>query len=298
MTSLNDIMRAYGLQKSEGACEFFKFFDASGDHWITVHPNGSGKGQPVLLSKGGEVLGGMGGKFNGMHISAARGSGDPLSGDNLRLQSEKYAAAHPKVESAAHIPAPKGWKRSAEASTLGEENEMFLNIGAKGAAEYRVPRSEVTLSPKGVVTHISPRLSKWVEQSESRREAIMKYARAHALDPGVFDLIQSGSVFMTPEAESYTFEKNERSDNSEEKLIASGAYKNNSGFEAEKQNLANYKALMQKHVGRGTTAERHAYAKAKVAAETLEKHISEREKMRKVNRIGVIKKQYEQLNLF
>lgn len=47
--------------------------------WITVHPNGKGmtrtgdkaKGQPVLIDGDtGEVLGGMGGKFTGKHISA------------------------------------------------------------------------------------------------------------------------------------------------------------------------------------------------------------------------------------
>lgn len=40
--------------------------------WITVHPNGPGtKGQPVKLDKDtGEVLAGLGGKFNGRHISA------------------------------------------------------------------------------------------------------------------------------------------------------------------------------------------------------------------------------------
>lgn len=47
--------------------------------WITVHPNGKGmtkggdkaKGQPVLIEGStGEILGGMGGKFNGRHISA------------------------------------------------------------------------------------------------------------------------------------------------------------------------------------------------------------------------------------
>lgn len=40
--------------------------------WITVHPNGKGeKGSPVKLDgETGEILGGMGGKFNGKHISA------------------------------------------------------------------------------------------------------------------------------------------------------------------------------------------------------------------------------------
>lgn len=53
-------------------------FDSA--QWITVHPNGKGinqngediKGQPVLIeSETGEVLGGMGGKFTGRHISEA-----------------------------------------------------------------------------------------------------------------------------------------------------------------------------------------------------------------------------------
>lgn len=42
--------------------------------WITVHPNGQGhKGRPALIdTASGEVLGGMGGKFNGRHISAVK----------------------------------------------------------------------------------------------------------------------------------------------------------------------------------------------------------------------------------
>ena len=45
--------------------------------WITVHPNGSnGKGAPVMIdSETGEVLGGMGGKFKGKHISAISNKG-------------------------------------------------------------------------------------------------------------------------------------------------------------------------------------------------------------------------------
>lgn len=45
--------------------------------WITVHPNGKdAKGRPALIeSETGEVLGGMGGKFNGKHISAAPNKG-------------------------------------------------------------------------------------------------------------------------------------------------------------------------------------------------------------------------------
>lgn len=54
------------------------------EQWITVHPNGKGigkngepkKGTPVLIDDvTGEVKKGMGGKFNGRHISAARRHG-------------------------------------------------------------------------------------------------------------------------------------------------------------------------------------------------------------------------------
>ena len=42
--------------------------------WITVHPNGAGtKGTPVQISENGTVLAGMGGKFNGKHISKVDG---------------------------------------------------------------------------------------------------------------------------------------------------------------------------------------------------------------------------------
>jgi hypothetical protein len=54
--------------------------------WITVHPNGKeNKGRPALLdSETGEVLGGMGGKFNGKHISAV-----PKHGKNGRGNKNK-----------------------------------------------------------------------------------------------------------------------------------------------------------------------------------------------------------------
>lgn len=61
-------------------CRFLGAQDA--DKWITVHPGGKGpksngkgnrKGTPVLIDGDtGKVKGGMGGKFNGMHISEAR----------------------------------------------------------------------------------------------------------------------------------------------------------------------------------------------------------------------------------
>ena len=74
--------------------------------WITVHPNGKGmtktgdkaKGQPVLIDgETGEVLGGMGGKFKGKHISAV-----PKRG------KEEQAGAQAKIDRKKAI--EKGWK--------------------------------------------------------------------------------------------------------------------------------------------------------------------------------------------
>lgn len=60
--------------------------------WITVHPNGQGhKGRPALIdTSSGEVLGGMGGKFNGRHISAVkRGHEQAVSQMNVNRMNHK-----------------------------------------------------------------------------------------------------------------------------------------------------------------------------------------------------------------
>lgn len=63
--------------------------------WITVHPNGKeNKGQPALLdSETGEVLGGMGGKFNGKHISSVPEHGKhEQMGAQMRVNAKNHKA--------------------------------------------------------------------------------------------------------------------------------------------------------------------------------------------------------------
>lgn len=63
--------------------------------WITVHPNGKeNKGRPALLdSETGEVLGGMGGKFNGKHISAVPEHGkNEQMGAQMRVNAKNHKA--------------------------------------------------------------------------------------------------------------------------------------------------------------------------------------------------------------
>lgn len=98
--------RAYalGLAYSHGLAH--RGMAADEARWITVHPGGKGpkangkgnkKGRKALIdSETGEVLGGMGGKFNGRHISSAHKGGDPMSRENLkisRMKAQKSQAA-------------------------------------------------------------------------------------------------------------------------------------------------------------------------------------------------------------
>ena len=77
--------------------------------WITVHPNGTGanangdpiKGRPVLIDgETGEVLGGMGGGFNGKHISAVPHHGKKEQhGAQMVIQRARYLKDHPEYKS-------------------------------------------------------------------------------------------------------------------------------------------------------------------------------------------------------
>lgn len=76
------------------------------DAWITVHPNASGPGSPVLLDDEGYIKGGMGGKFTGQRIDLMpRKSGygvpvsenDPLNNSTPGfLRTERYNLRAPK----------------------------------------------------------------------------------------------------------------------------------------------------------------------------------------------------------
>ena len=47
------------------------------EQWITVYPNGKeNKGRPVKISSSGQILAGMGGKFNGKNINNLNGGDD------------------------------------------------------------------------------------------------------------------------------------------------------------------------------------------------------------------------------
>lgn len=81
--------------------------------WITVHPNGKeNKGRPALIdSTTGQVLGGMGGKFNGKHISIANNkSNKPALLNNQKMgfydvekEQEKTTTKYNAMQSKANL---------------------------------------------------------------------------------------------------------------------------------------------------------------------------------------------------
>lgn len=81
--------------------------------WITVHPNGKeNKGRPALIdSTTGQVLGGMGGKFNGKHISIANSkSNKPALLNNQKMgfydvekEQEKTTTQYNAMQSKANL---------------------------------------------------------------------------------------------------------------------------------------------------------------------------------------------------
>lgn len=69
---------------------------AQDDSWISVHPNGvHGKGRPVKLDDNGNVLAGMGGKFNGRHIDdIPRGKNPhPVAEEKFQKRQDRLRAA-------------------------------------------------------------------------------------------------------------------------------------------------------------------------------------------------------------
>lgn len=76
--------------------DHYSFVD--GDRWITVHPNGKeNKGTPVKLDGStGEVLAGMGGRFNGRHISSVPKRGkEEQHGAQAKIDRAKYLEKNP-----------------------------------------------------------------------------------------------------------------------------------------------------------------------------------------------------------
>jgi uncharacterized protein len=137
------------------------------DRWITVHPHGKEvkPGQPVLLSEGGEVLGGMGGRFTGKHIKDVRGGKReppaPTKGAH-ELASEAAEAATKHAEAAgtaqahsdagtAHFKAMQAHYEHAHGQPAGAAWEAYMhhhkeserhNAIAEGIAKHEAAKQD------------------------------------------------------------------------------------------------------------------------------------------------------------
>ena len=110
------------------------FFKASnippGARWITVHPHGDGKGQPVLVqpvapgSSTVHVIGGAGGKLNYLKLTGVKSTGDYAKESAERGKERRAAAAAQR-------------KKDAELGVTGVKKEARKEIAAKKqAAEH------------------------------------------------------------------------------------------------------------------------------------------------------------------
>lgn len=120
--------------------------------WITVHPHGPGtKGVPVKLDKEtGEILAGMGGKFNGKHISEATSS--PDVGAGLKIAREKA------VES--------GWKQKKERKKVTTKKKTSES-SKSGKAFSIFPTPPVPLK-EGFEVVVSPFYAAYARQYKKR----------------------------------------------------------------------------------------------------------------------------------
>lgn len=105
------------------------------DGWITIKPNGRrNKGQPVLLGENGEILGGMGGKFNGLKMKDVKGANKKLKQKNEYAKSGHSKGESPELynapipSAAPNAPAiPGDYKNSPDFKKLTPDAQTMVN---------------------------------------------------------------------------------------------------------------------------------------------------------------------------
>lgn len=96
------------------------------DGWITIKPNGRrNKGQPVLLGENGEILGGMGGKFNGLKMKDVKEVNKKLKQKNERAKSGHSKGESPELHNASAIPGD--YKNSPDFKKLTPDAQTMVN---------------------------------------------------------------------------------------------------------------------------------------------------------------------------
>ena len=107
----------------------------AGEGWITIKPNGRrNKGQPVLLGENGEILGGMGGKFNGLKMKDVKDANKKLKQKNEYAKSGHSKGESPELynapipSAAANAPSiPGDYKNSPNFKKLTPDAQAVVN---------------------------------------------------------------------------------------------------------------------------------------------------------------------------
>ncbi len=137
--------------------------------WITVHPNGRGltkkgekaKGQPVLIDgQTGEVLGGMGGKFNGQHISESR---KDFVGAK-RTKAQAWSQAQKQAEKEAN----KQPEAKPEESVYQKLSRQGVRIDEKAFEKFPESVAKQSAQKVAEIVEFVPWLSDFLNSKENR----------------------------------------------------------------------------------------------------------------------------------
>lgn len=141
------------------------------DGWITIKPNGRrNKGQSVLLGENGEILGGMGSKFNGLKMKDVKEANKKLKQKNERAKGESPelhnapSSVSPAPSASGEIlPSQKGnlkdYKNFTGYDKLNMTSKMILDDAVqslqKAMSDMNLDDADMAKVTKGVQTALS-----------------------------------------------------------------------------------------------------------------------------------------------
>lgn len=135
-----------------------------GAHWITVHPGGMGKGQPVLIQPQSDgtarVIGGAGGKLNYLKLRGVKSKGEYKAEATQRAQDKRNEkAAQKAVDQKSGV-----WEAKKQAREDIQAQKKSAEQGVIAAVAEKAGWSESDLAfPAEDYAHLSPAALKKVE---------------------------------------------------------------------------------------------------------------------------------------
>ena len=145
------------------------------DGWVTLKSNEKRKGQKVLLDEDGNIMAGMGGKFNGKHISSFKESGNKETTNSTESARASLNKAKERKEAAGAMPKilgredmKKSIKRQAEKNKWGK-----LKLEKKEEASKPKPKKEQPkLEGSANANHTGPTYEEKIKARQEMNKAI------------------------------------------------------------------------------------------------------------------------------